>query len=93
MPAGLYRLRGEALTLTGSAALTGDGAATTTIDAAAASRVFEIGAQASVTISDVSVTGGVTGQTCAFGCGNNDPVLGDAGGGIINNGGALALER
>lgn len=93
LPAGLYRLRGEVLTLTGSATLAGAGAATTTIDAAGASRVLEVGVQANVSISGVTVTGGVTGQTCAFACGPNDPVNGDAGGGIINDGGALALER
>jgi CSLREA domain-containing protein len=93
VPAGVYRLRGQVLTLTGSAALAGAGAATTTIDAAGASRVFEIGVQASVSISDVTVTDGVTGQTCVFGCDATDPVQGDPGGGIINDGGTLDLER
>ena len=93
VPDGLYRLRGQALTLTGSATLTGAGAGTTTIDAAGGSRVVEVGVQASVTISDVTITGGVSGQTCAFACGTNDPVVGDLGGGIINNGGTLALTR
>lgn len=93
VPAGLYRLRGDALTLTGGAALVGAGAATTTIDAAGASQVFSVGVVANVTISDVTVTGGVSGQTCAFGCGINDPVNGDAGGGIVNGGGTLALSR
>ena len=63
VPDGLYRLRGQALTLTGSATLTGAGAGTTTIDAAGGSRVVEVGVQASVTISDVTITGGVSGQT------------------------------
>ena len=93
VPDGLYRLRGQALTLTGSATLTGAGAGTTTIDAAGGSRVVEVGVQASVTISDATITGGVSGQTCAFACGTNDPVVGDFGGGIINNGGTLALTR
>ena len=93
VPAGPYRLRGQVLTLTRSATLTGAGAATTTIDAAGASRVFEIGVEANVRISDVTVTDGVTGQTCVFGCAATDPVQGDPGGGIINDGGTLALER
>jgi CSLREA domain-containing protein len=93
VPAGVYRLRGQVLTLTKSAALAGAGAATTTIDAAGASRVFEIGFQASVSISDVTVTDGITGQTCVFGCDATDPVQGDPGGGIINDGGTLNLER
>jgi len=93
VPGGLYRLRGQALTLTGGATVTGAGAGTTTIDAAGGSRVVEVGVQASVTISDATITGGVSGQTCAFACGTNDPVVGDVGGGIINNGGTLVLAR
>jgi hypothetical protein len=93
VPAGLYRLRGQVLSLTGSAVLIGAGATTTTIDAAGGSRVFEVGIDAKVTISDVTVTGGLSGQTCPFGCGINDPVNGDAGGGIINDGGTVALSR
>ncbi|HET6869922.1 MAG TPA: choice-of-anchor Q domain-containing protein [Solirubrobacteraceae bacterium] len=93
VPAGLYRLRGQALTLSGSAALTGAGAATTTIDAAGESQVFRIGIDANVTISDVTISGGVSGQTCASGCSVNDPVLGNPGGGMTNDGGTLALVR
>jgi CSLREA domain-containing protein len=92
VPGGLYRLRGQSLTLTGSAVLTGAGAAATTIDAAGGSRVLEVGFQANVTISDATITGGFSGQTCAFACGFSDPVNGDAGGGIINDGGTLALN-
>jgi hypothetical protein len=87
LPAGLYRLRGQVLTLTGSAALTGAGAATTTIDAAGASQVFFIQAAADVAISGVTITGGTSGQTTG-----TNPVFGLPGGGINNNG-TLALER
>jgi CSLREA domain-containing protein len=93
VPGGLFRLRGQALTLTANAVLTGAGAAATTIDAAGGSQVLVVGVQANVTVSDATITGGVSGQTCAFACGTNDPVIGDAGGGITNNGGTLALTR
>jgi CSLREA domain-containing protein len=93
LPAGLYRLRGQALTLTGAANVVGGGAGATTIDAAGTSQVILVGVDANVTISDVTVTGGVGGQTCAFACGTNDPVNGDPGGGIENEGGTLALNR
>jgi CSLREA domain-containing protein len=87
VPAGLYRLRGQVLTLTGSATLIGAGAATTTIDAAGASQVFFIQDAAHVAISDVTITGGMSGQTTG-----TNPVFGLPGGGINNNG-TLALER
>jgi hypothetical protein len=87
LPAGLYRLRGQVLTLTGSAALTGAGAATTTIDAAGASQVFFIQDAAHVAISDVTITGGMSGHTTG-----TNPVFGLPGGGINNNG-TLALAR
>ena len=97
VPAGTYRLRGQALSLTGTATLVGAGAGsgpgTTTIDAAGLSQVITVGVQANVSNSDMTVTGGVSGQTCVFGCGTNDPVQGNAGGGITNNGGTLALSR
>jgi hypothetical protein len=87
LPAGLYRLRGQVLTLTGSATLIGAGAATTTVDAAGASQVFFIQDAAHVAISDVTITGGMSGQTTG-----TNPVFGLPGGGINNNG-TLALER
>lgn len=87
LPAGLYRLRGQVLTLTGSATLLGAGAATTTIDAAGASQVFFIQDAAHVAISDVTITGGMSGHTTG-----TNPVFGLPGGGINNNG-TLALER
>ena len=97
VPAGTYRLRGQPLSLTGAATLIGAGAGTgpgtTTVDAGGGSQVFSIGVQANVAISDMTVTGGVTGQTCFAGCGINDPVNGNPGGGIVNLGGTLALSR
>ncbi len=87
VPTGVYVLTGGALSLTGNAAIAGAGATTTTITAAGASQVFVIAATAHVAISNVAVTGGVTGTVCGGGlCGLGQPVSGLPGGGIINDG-------
>ena len=97
VPSGTYTLRGGPLSLIGSARLAGAGAGTgpgsTTIDAAGHSQVLSIpSVDAHVTISDMTITGGVSGQVCAFACTPGDAVDGVAGGGITTSG-TLALER
>src|SRR6476646_6333532 len=93
LPAGVYILGGQPLTLTGSATLSGAGAPTTTITAAGASQVLVVASTARATISDVTVTGGNTGSVCGGGmCGLGQPLFGLPGGGILNNG-SLALTR
>lgn len=87
VPAGLYRLRGQVLTLTKTAALMGAGAGTTTVDAAGASQAFFVQDTANVAITGVTITGGVTGQITGGGT-----VFGLPGGGINNNG-TLALNH
>ena len=87
LPAGVYILGGQPLTLTGSATLSGAGAPTTTITAAGASQVFVVASTARATISDVTVTGGNTGTVCGGGmCGLGQPLFGLPGGGIANDG-------
>jgi hypothetical protein len=92
VPAGRYVLGGQPLSLTANATLSGAGAATTTINAAGHSQVLLVAVAANVAVSDVTISGGVSGQTCAFACDLGDPVNGDAGGGI-SNAGTLALGR
>jgi CSLREA domain-containing protein len=91
-----YTLAGQPLTLTGNAKLLGAGAAATTIagapDPLHASQVLVVAVGANVAVSDVTITGGVSGQTCVLGCANGAPIDGDPGGGISNNG-TLALTH
>ena len=93
LPPGVYVLTGGALSLTGNVAIAGAGASTTTITAAGASQVFVVASGARATISDVAVTGGITGSVCGGGmCGLGQPLFGLPGGGIANAG-TLALAR
>ncbi len=87
VPSGLFRLRGQVLTLTGAARLVGAGPGATTVDAAGASQVFFIGDTASVAIAGITITGGVTGQITGGGTVFGLP------GGAINNNGTLALDH
>ena len=92
LPAGFYTLGGQPLTLSGNATLVGAGAPTTTISAAGHSQVLLVSVGANVAVADVTITQGVSGQTCAFACALGDPVNGNPGGGISNDG-TLSLNR
>jgi CSLREA domain-containing protein len=93
IPTGVYVLTGGALSLTGNAAIAGASAGTTTITAAGASQVFVVSNTARASISDVTVTGGITGSVCGGpSCALGLPLFGLPGGGIANAG-TLALAR
>ena len=93
VPAGVYTLTGGPLSLTGNAAIGGAGAATATITAAGASQVFTVAAAAHAAISDVTVSGGLTGTACGGpSCALGVPLFGLPGGGIANAG-TLTLAR
>lgn len=92
VPAGTYALGGLPLTLTGNASITGAGAATTTITAAGQSQVLLVKQAATVSVSGVTVTGGLSPSVCInpLCVGARLPSSGVPGGGIANDG-ALTL--
>jgi CSLREA domain-containing protein len=88
LPGGTYLLNGQALSLTGDAAINGAGANTTTINANGKSLVLGIASGAHVTVSGVTVTGGQNGAACTGNMcvGLGLAVSGFPGGGIVNAG-------
>jgi CSLREA domain-containing protein len=92
LPTGFYALGGQPLALSGNATLAGAGAPTTSISAAGHSQVLLVSVGANVAVSDVTITQGVSGQSCAFACALGDPVNGVPGGGISNDG-SLSMNR
>jgi hypothetical protein len=97
LPAGTYSLSSGGLSITANTVIAGQGASSTTISGANSVQVFNIAASIQVTMSDVTITGGLSGvpstgcsgsgitRTCPAETGNN-------GGGIVNAG-TLALNR
>ncbi|HTP19633.1 MAG TPA: CSLREA domain-containing protein [Solirubrobacteraceae bacterium] len=92
VPTGVYVLTGGPLSLTGNAAIAGAGAGTTTITGGGMSQVVVVAAGVRASISDVAITGGLSGQVCIEMCGLGLGLDGVPGGGIANAG-TLALTR
>ncbi len=96
VPAGTYALSSGVLSITANTVINGQGASSTTISGANSAQVFNIAASIQVTLSQVTITGGLSGVpstgcsgppffTCPIENGNN-------GGGIVNSG-TLTLDR
>ena len=97
LPSGTYTLASGGLPITANAVIAGAGASSTTISGANSFQVFTIAASIQVTMSQLTITGGLSGvpstgcsgsgifRTCPAETGNN-------GGGIVNAG-TLTLDR
>ena len=97
LPAGTFTLASGGLSITANTIINGQGASSTTISGANSFQVFNIAASIQVTMSQVTITGGLSGvsqagcsgsgifRTCPAEPGNN-------GGGVVNAG-TLTLDR
>jgi CSLREA domain-containing protein len=96
LPSGTYALTGGALSVAANVTIIGQGPSSTTISGGNSSQVFNIAASVQVTLSQVTITGGLSGVP-STGC-SGPPFFscpmenGNNGGGIVNAG-TLTLDR
>jgi CSLREA domain-containing protein len=87
VPAGLYVLSGGVLPINGNAVINGAGASTTTVNAGGLSQVISVAKTGNVSISGITVTGGLSGIAPCSGVNCTLlPEFGAPGGGIANSG-------